>query len=82
MGAESTDLRQRVHPRKFYALLYNGLDTPTPDDCRRTLCWRPDVTTDAEGHASVVFFNSADSQRLRISVRGITPDGRIIEYDR
>lgn len=81
-GVEKRTVQGFSIPRKFYTPQYNGLDTPTPDDCRRTLCWRPNVTTDAEGHASVFFFNSADAQRLRISVRGITPDGRIIEYDR
>lgn len=70
-------------PRKFYTPQYNGLDEPSLDDFRRTLCWRPSVTTDQEGHASVVFFNDAvESQRIAISIRGITPDGSIISFDR
>lgn len=70
-------------PRKFYTPQYNGIDEPTPDDFRRTLCWRPNVTTDSEGHASVVFFNDAtDGQRITISVRGITADGSVISFDR
>lgn len=70
-------------PRKFYTPQYNGIDEPTIEDFRRTLCWRPNVTTDREGHASVVFFNDAtDGQRITISVRGITADGNIICFDR
>ena len=70
-------------PRKFYTPQYNGTDEPTLDDFRRTLCWRPNVTTDSEGHASVVFFNDAtEGQRITISVRGITSNGNIICFDR
>lgn len=70
-------------PCKFYTPQYNGTDEPTLDDFRRTLCWRPNVTTDSEGHASVVFFNDAtEGQRITISVRGITSNGNIICFDR
>lgn len=70
-------------PKKFYAPLYNGINLPDARDQRRTLYWSPNVTTDSEGHASVVFFNSAvDGQRIAISARGITSDGSVISYDR
>lgn len=69
--------------REFYTPQYNGTDEPSLDDFRRTLCWRPNVTTDREGHASVVFFNDAtEGQRITISVRGITSNGNIICFDR
>lgn len=70
-------------PREFYTPQYNGTDEPTLDDFRRTLFWCPNVTTDREGHASVVFFNDAtEGQRITISVRGITSNGNIICFDR
>ena len=70
-------------PKKFYAPQYNGINMPDARDLRRTLSWTPNVTTDREGHASVVFFNDAvDGQRIAISVRGITTQGEVISYDR
>lgn len=68
-------------PKKFFEPQYNGIDEPSPDDCRRTLCWRPDVTTDALGHASLVFYNDANAQHIVVSARGVTPDGRFIYYE-
>ncbi len=70
-------------PKKFYNPQYNGIDVPDAEDYRRTLCWNPNVTTDANGHASVVFFsNAADNQKLKISVRGVTSDGHFIYFER
>lgn len=70
-------------PKRFYAPQYNGINLPDARDLRRTLSWNPNVTTDSEGHASVVFFNDAvEGGRIAISVRGITSEGGIISYDR
>lgn len=66
---------------KFYSPNYRAFDTPTASDRRRTLCWAPQVTTDKEGNASLLFFtNSRPYQRLDISIRGLTPKGLIISY--
>lgn len=67
----------------FSAPSYNGIDLPTDEDVRRTLYWNPSVTADAAGRASAVFYSNAyGSDAICISVRGVTPDGRIIDFDR
>lgn len=82
-GVDKRILQGYSVPKKFYAPQYNGMDLPDDADLRRTLCWNPNVTTDAEGHASLVFFNNAvGDQRIAISVRGITKDGELISFDR
>ena len=65
-----------TQPLPFLAPSYNGADLPSPSDLRRTLYWNPCVETDAEGRASAVFYSNArEDVRLRISARGITPQG-------
>ena len=75
---------QGLHrPAKFYSPQYNGIDLPTPDDHRRTLYWNPSLRTDAQGRASVILYgNAADDISLSVSLRGLTPDGEIISYER
>lgn len=69
-------------PRAYPAPSYNGLIPNDPEDFRRTLYWAPALTTDKEGKASVVFFNGArPDTELIFSLRGITPDGHIINLN-
>lgn len=69
-------------PKRFFSPSYHGLDTPTDEDVRRTLYWNPNVKSDAQGKASAVFFsNSRKKQYLRISVRGVTADGRFVDFE-
>jgi len=66
----------------FYAPDYRSFDLPSESDQRRTLHWLPSLRTDAEGKANFVFFtNSHAGQWLDISIRGITKDGSVIEYE-
>lgn len=78
--------RRRIQgftPRKhFYAPDYRRFDVPSARDVRRTLHWAPSVQTDENGHADLIFYtNSRPGQQLDISIRGITLDGRCIDYD-
>ena len=67
---------------KFYSPNYRHFDMPTEHDVRRTLYWNPQVTTDANGEANVIFFtNSREGLTLDISVRGITKDGQLIDWN-
>lgn len=67
---------------KFYSPNYRKFDLPSDKDVRRTLLWAPQVTTDHEGKANLIFFtNSRESSTLDISVRGITKDGRLIDWN-
>lgn len=81
-GVDKRSVQGFSVPKKFYQPQYNGIDLPDENDCRRTLCWQPTLTTDKDGRASLVFFNSADAERLSISVRGVTADGRFVTYER
>lgn len=82
-GVDKRMVQGYSQPRAFYAPQYNGIDLPSGADLRRTLYWNPDVRTDAEGKASVVFFSNArEGQHLGISLRGITPEGAFVEYER
>lgn len=81
-GVEKRRIQGFAKKSQFYAPNYRSFDLPTDTDRRRTLHWAPSVTTDAEGRAHLIFFtNAREEQRLDISVRGITSDGRMVEYD-
>lgn len=61
----------------FYSPDYRQADTPTATDHRRTLYWNPSLTTDASGHANVIFYSSSrPNERLVINAQGIAVNGR------
>lgn len=67
---------------RFYSPNYRRFDLPTDKDNRRTLLWAPNVTTDNNGKATVILFsNSHEAQRIDVSVRGITKDGVLIDWN-
>ena len=70
--------------RKTYFQAFDKPDTlemddysklPPMEDFRRTIFWAPDVKTDANGHATVEFWNNSSARRLYISAEGMTKDG-------
>ncbi len=68
--------------KKFYSPNYRQFDLPSSSDVRRTLLWLPTLTTDKDGKATVIFFtNSRPNQTLDITLRGITKDGKIVDYN-
>lgn len=72
-----------AQPLTFPTPNYREADRPRADDLRRTLFWKPDLPTDAQGRATVIFFNNArDQQQPHISLRGITAQGDLISFDR
>ena len=82
-GVTKRTLHGYTEPDEFKGPDYRRTDPEDPEDYRRTLYWNPHLTTDANGKATAIFYaNARWRQNLRISVRGITADGRIIEYDR
>ena len=60
---------------EFYAPTYPNGPIQGDKDYRRTIYWNPEVTTDADGYASVSFFNNGYSRALTISAEGLTKDG-------
>ena len=51
---------------------------PPMEDFRRTLFWAPDVKTDAQGHATVEFWNNSSARQLYISAEGMTAEGKFL----
>ena len=60
---------------EFYAPTYPNGPIQGDKDYRRTIYWNPEVTTDADGHATVSFYNNGYSRALTVSAEGITTDG-------
>lgn len=67
-------------PDEFYSPDYSKTPLPTQKDFRRTVYWNPDVSTDENGHANVIFYNNSFSKQFVISAEGITKDGTPILY--
>lgn len=62
---------------------YRKRDLPDKHDFRRTLYWNPDVLTDANGKATVIFYSNArPGVKLGITARAVLPDGELIDYSR
>ena len=67
----------------FYSPNYAQQPLPEHTDLRRTLYWNPQIILDNSGKGSAVFFNNShDGTQLRISLQGITQDGRFVSYER
>ena len=73
--------------RKTYFQAYDKPDTfemddyskvPPMEDFRRTIFWKPDVKTDANGHATLEFWNNSSARRLFISAEGMTAEGVLL----
>ncbi|MBQ8052001.1 MAG: hypothetical protein IJ197_10615 [Bacteroidaceae bacterium] len=60
----------------FYQPDYSKQKPSEPTDYRRTLYWNPDVQLDAEGRATLQFYNNSRPTRLTVSAEGMTPTGQ------
>jgi len=74
-NARSTSFSGYSPVVEFYAPTYPNGPIQGDKDYRRTIYWNPEVTTDADGYASVSFFNNGFSRALTISAEGLTKDG-------
>jgi hypothetical protein len=69
-------------PKAFYSPNYYEMKLPKKPDTRHTLYWTPQLTLDSRGKGTAVFFNNSfDGTQLRISVQGITRDGRFVSFE-
>ena len=81
-GVEYRHIQGFSSPTKFFAPNYRKFALPSDNDTRRTLHWAPQVTTNANGEANLIFFtNARKGCTLDISVRGITKQGVLIEWN-
>lgn len=51
---------------------------PPMEDFRRTLFWKPDIHTDANGQATIDFYNNSSCRKIYMSAEGLTPDGQTL----
>lgn len=66
-GHRKTKIQGFSPKRSFYVPDYSYTDLPDEKDFRRTLYWNPNVKTNAEGKATVQFYNTPTCRRIRIS---------------
>lgn len=67
-----------TQPADFYSPDYSGKIPAAATDYRRTLYWNPNLKPDADGSFHASFFNNSRETRIKVSVAGITADGKIV----
>jgi TonB-dependent SusC/RagA subfamily outer membrane receptor len=64
--------------REFYSPHYDAAQADNiVSDMRTTIFWKPDVTTDASGKASLSYFNADGTGSYRVVVQGIDAKGNL-----
>jgi hypothetical protein len=71
----STEVRGYYEARNFYAPAHPANDEDARPDIRTTLYWEPYITTDADGKATVTFYNADPATAVGIDVQGLTDAG-------
>ncbi len=62
----------------FYNPDYSNRNPKAPADYRRTLYWNPNAVTDSEGRLTAKFYNNGKETRIKVSVAGITKEGKFV----
>ena len=71
------DLTGIYLPAEYYRPDYSLRPLPEGQkDYRRTLYWDANARLDAEGRCSVTFYNNSTARAVRVSIAGITSDGK------
>jgi hypothetical protein len=71
-----TEVNGYYQAKIFYAPNY-AVDKEVPDE-RTTIHWAPLITTDANGKASVSFYNADPKTTIRLDVQGLSTKGKTI----
>ena len=66
--------------KDFYHPDYSRRPLPGTADYRRTLYWNPDVKLDAQGEATLRFYNNSKASSLSIEAEGVSPDGQPLSW--
>lgn len=78
-GLFNFSVRGFQSPREYYAPKYENPAPPSRQpDFRNLLYWNPSIVTDANGKATVTFYNSDDITSWRAVLEGISAQGRPI----
>lgn len=77
-GERTTVIRGYSRVDEFYSPDYRRTDMPSLSDHRRTLYWNPEMVTDENGKADVLFYNNfRDGTQLYIDAQGIAVNGEM-----
>lgn len=71
----NTEINGYYQSRVFYAPKYDQPKEKTNSDLRTTIYWEPNIVTDANGEATVTFFNADPKAKIKIIAEGITAAG-------
>ena len=75
-------LNGMTEPDDFYHPDYSRRPLPSQlKDYRRTLYWNPNAKLDEEGRYTATFYNNGKQTRIRVSVAGLTTDGKPVTFD-
>jgi hypothetical protein len=69
-GSTNADVEGYYEARNFYKPLPNA--RPSINDYRTTIDWEPDIKTDANGKATISFYNAVPQTDIRVVVQGVT----------
>jgi hypothetical protein len=71
----NTEVDGYYQSRVFYGPKYDQPKQKTGPDLRTTIYWEPNIKTDANGEATVTFYNASPKTQIRIMAEGITANG-------
>lgn len=70
-----------AEPDDFYSPDYSVEPLPQEGDHRRTLYWNPAVSTNADGVATVEFYNNTSCRQIHLSAEGMTAEGATLSAE-
>ncbi len=73
-GIRRTHFQGYNKPTTFQMEDYSVM--PPMEDFRRTIFWKPDIQTDANGNATVEFYNNSSCKHVYFSAEGFTQEGK------
>ena len=71
----NAEIRGYYEARSFYAPTHPAGEEASLPDLRTTLYWEPELSTDADGRATVTFYNTDAATSVGIDVEGLTEKG-------
>ncbi|MBW4891902.1 carboxypeptidase regulatory-like domain-containing protein [Mucilaginibacter sp. HMF5004] len=74
-GAEIAGVNGYYQARTFYKPLYDTTKDLGKADWRTTIHWEPNIITDANGEATVSFYNADPKTKVRVVVEGVSTTG-------
>jgi len=76
-GIRNTTFSGYSNVKEFFSPRYNRVRLPNDKDYRRTLYWNPDVKTNKDGKADIIFYNNDACNIMNISAETVTENGII-----